>query len=84
MLAVAVPAPLRPTLLAIHNCTRQHANLLVPGQMVSGLVMYMIGKLILLLVSVSLVLIYRHVSKFKHLCVDHMSTRFPANRLQII
>jgi hypothetical protein len=38
MLAVAVPAPLRPTLLAVHSCTRQHANLLVPGQIVSGLV----------------------------------------------
>jgi hypothetical protein len=38
MLAVAVPAPLRPTLLAVHSCTRQHANLLVPGQIVPGLV----------------------------------------------
>jgi hypothetical protein len=38
MLAVAVPAPLRPTLLAVDSCTRQHANLLVPGQIVSGLV----------------------------------------------
>jgi hypothetical protein len=38
MLAVAVPAPLHPTLLAVHSCTRQHANLLVPGQIVSGLV----------------------------------------------
>jgi hypothetical protein len=38
MLAVAVPAPRRPTLLAVHSCTRQHANLLVPGQIVSGLV----------------------------------------------
>jgi hypothetical protein len=38
MLTVAVPAPLRPTLLAVHSCTRQHANLLVPGQIVSGLV----------------------------------------------
>jgi hypothetical protein len=38
MLAVAVPAPLCPTLLAVHSCTRQHANLLVPGQIVSGLV----------------------------------------------
>jgi hypothetical protein len=38
MLAVAVPAPLRPTLLAVHSCTRQHANLLVSGQIVSGLV----------------------------------------------
>jgi hypothetical protein len=38
MLAVAVPATLRPTLLAVHSCTRQHANLLVPGQIVSGLV----------------------------------------------
>jgi hypothetical protein len=38
MLAVAAPAPLRPTLLAVHSCTRQHANLLVPGQIVSGLV----------------------------------------------
>jgi hypothetical protein len=38
MLAVAVPAPLRPTLLAVDSCTRQHANLVVPGQIVSGLV----------------------------------------------
>jgi hypothetical protein len=38
MLAVAVSAPLRPTLLAVHSCTRQHANLLVPGQIISGLV----------------------------------------------
>jgi hypothetical protein len=38
MLAVAIPAPLRPTLLAVDSCTRQHANLLVPGQIVSGLV----------------------------------------------
>jgi hypothetical protein len=39
MLAVAVPAPLRPTSLGVHSCTRQHANLLVPGQIVSGLVL---------------------------------------------
>jgi hypothetical protein len=39
MLAVAVPAPLRPTLLAVHSCTREQANLLVPGQIVSGLVL---------------------------------------------
>jgi hypothetical protein len=38
MLAVAVPAPLHPTLLAVDSCTRQHTNLLVPGQIVSGLV----------------------------------------------
>jgi hypothetical protein len=38
MLAVADPAPLRPTLVAVDSCTRQHANLLVPGQIVSGLV----------------------------------------------
>jgi hypothetical protein len=38
MLAVAVPAPLRPTLLAVDSCTHQHANSLVPGQIVSGLV----------------------------------------------
>jgi hypothetical protein len=38
MLAVAVPVPLRPTLLAVDSCTRHHANLLVPGQIVSGLV----------------------------------------------
>jgi hypothetical protein len=38
MLVVAVPAPLRPTLLAVDSCTRQHANLLVPGQITSGLV----------------------------------------------
>jgi hypothetical protein len=40
VLAVAVPTPLRPTLLAVDSCTRQHANLLVPGQIVSGLVKY--------------------------------------------
>jgi hypothetical protein len=40
MLAVAVPVPLRPTLLAVDSCTRQHANLLVPGQIVSGLVKF--------------------------------------------
>jgi hypothetical protein len=39
MLAVADPAPLRPTLVAVDSCTRQHANLLVPGQIVSGLVL---------------------------------------------
>jgi hypothetical protein len=38
MLTVAVPAPLRPTLLVVDSCTRQHANLLVPEQIVSGLV----------------------------------------------
>jgi hypothetical protein len=38
MLAVADSAPLRPTFLAVDRCTRQHANLLVPGQIVSGLV----------------------------------------------
>jgi hypothetical protein len=38
MLAVTVPAPLRPTLLAVGSCTRQHANLLVLGQIVSDLV----------------------------------------------
>jgi hypothetical protein len=38
MLAVADPAPLRPTLVAVDSCTRQHANLLVPRQIVSGLV----------------------------------------------
>jgi hypothetical protein len=38
MLAVAVPAPLHPTLLAVDSCTHQHANLLVPGQIISGLV----------------------------------------------
>jgi hypothetical protein len=38
MLAVVVPVPLHPTLLAVDSCTRQHANLLVPGQIVSGLV----------------------------------------------
>jgi hypothetical protein len=38
ILAVAGPAPLRPTLLAVDTCTRQHANLLVPRQIVSGLV----------------------------------------------
>jgi hypothetical protein len=36
MLAVADPAPLRPTLVAVDSCTRQYANLLVPGQIVSG------------------------------------------------
>jgi hypothetical protein len=38
MLAVADPAPMRPTLLAVDSCTHQHANLLVPGQIVSSLV----------------------------------------------
>jgi hypothetical protein len=38
MLAAAVSAPLHPTLLAVDSWTRQHANLLVPGQIVSGLV----------------------------------------------
>jgi hypothetical protein len=38
MLAVANPAPLCPTVLAVASCTRQYANLLVPGQIVSGLV----------------------------------------------
>jgi hypothetical protein len=42
MLAVAVPVPLRPTLLAVHSCTRQHANLLVPGQIVCGLVKHIL------------------------------------------
>jgi hypothetical protein len=41
MLAVAVPASLRPTLLAVDSCTRQHANLLVPRQIISGLVLLM-------------------------------------------
>jgi hypothetical protein len=48
MLAVAVPAPLRPTLLAVHSCTRQHANLLVPGRIVSGLVYGVIQIIIIL------------------------------------
>jgi hypothetical protein len=38
MLAVAGLAPLRSTVLAVANYTRQHANLLVPEQIVSGLV----------------------------------------------
>jgi hypothetical protein len=38
MLAVASPAPLHPTVLSVASCTRQHANLLVTGQIVSGLV----------------------------------------------
>jgi hypothetical protein len=37
ILAVAVPAPLCPILLEVDSCTRQHAILLVPGQIVSGL-----------------------------------------------
>jgi hypothetical protein len=41
MLVVAGPAPLRPTVLAVASCTRQHANLLVSGQIVSGLVLDM-------------------------------------------
>jgi hypothetical protein len=41
MLVVADPAPLRPTVLAVASCTRQHANLLVSGQIVSGLVLDM-------------------------------------------
>jgi hypothetical protein len=36
MLVVVGPAPLRPTVLAVASCTRQHANLLVPRQIVSG------------------------------------------------
>jgi hypothetical protein len=39
VLAVAGPAPQRPTLLAVDSCTRQHANLLLPGQIISGLVL---------------------------------------------
>jgi hypothetical protein len=39
ILAVGSPAPLRPTVLAVASCTRQHANLLVPGQIVSDLVL---------------------------------------------
>jgi hypothetical protein len=46
MLAVAVPAPLRPTLLAVGSCTRQHANLLVLGQIVSGLVVGALNNII--------------------------------------
>jgi hypothetical protein len=38
ILAVVGPAPLRTTVLAGTNYTRQHANLLVPGQIVSDLV----------------------------------------------
>jgi hypothetical protein len=38
MLVVASLAPLRPTVLVVASCTCQHANLLVPGQIVSGLV----------------------------------------------
>jgi hypothetical protein len=34
MLAVASPAPLRPTVLAVANYTRQHTNLLVLGQII--------------------------------------------------
>jgi hypothetical protein len=48
MLAVAVPAPLRPILLAVNSCTRQHANLLVPGRIVSGLVYGVIQIIIIL------------------------------------
>jgi hypothetical protein len=45
MLAVADPAPLRPTLVAVNSCTRQHANLLVPGQIASGLVLVFFKKM---------------------------------------
>jgi hypothetical protein len=38
MLAVVGPVPLRTTVQAGVNYTRQHANLRVPGQIVSGLV----------------------------------------------
>jgi uncharacterized membrane protein YdcZ (DUF606 family) len=38
MLAVVGLAPLRTTVQADANYTRQHANLLMPGQIVSGLV----------------------------------------------
>jgi hypothetical protein len=38
MLVVAVLTPLRPTLVAVNSCTRSYANLLVLGQIVSGLV----------------------------------------------
>jgi hypothetical protein len=48
MLSVADPAPLCPTLLAVDSCTYQHANLLVPGQIVSGLVMALLHCLTLL------------------------------------
>jgi hypothetical protein len=44
MLAVAGPAPLCPTLVAVDSCTRQHANLLVPGQIVFGLVADLVKK----------------------------------------
>jgi hypothetical protein len=39
MLAVANSAPLRHTVLAVASCTRQHANLLVAGQIIYGLVL---------------------------------------------
>jgi hypothetical protein len=38
MLKVVGPAPLRTTVLAGANYTRQHADLLVPGQIISVLV----------------------------------------------
>jgi hypothetical protein len=38
MMTVAGPAPLRPTVLVGAGYTRQHANLLAPGQIVFGLV----------------------------------------------
>jgi hypothetical protein len=38
MLAVAGPAPLRSTVLAVASYTRQHANLLVSGHIISVLV----------------------------------------------
>jgi hypothetical protein len=38
MLTVVSPAPLRTTVLAGANYTRQHADLLVPGQIISVLV----------------------------------------------
>jgi hypothetical protein len=42
MLAVAGPTLLRTTVLAGANYTRQHANLLVPGQIVCGLVIFLV------------------------------------------
>jgi hypothetical protein len=42
MLAVAGPTLLRTTVLAGANYTRQHANLLVPGQIISVLVIFLV------------------------------------------
>jgi hypothetical protein len=65
MLAVAVTAPLHPTLLAVDSCTRLHANLLVPGQIVSGLVFHdkSINIIFMLIVFMIIFLFFIKVSR---------------------